>query len=86
MLPERRRDDRRIYIIIVSYCSTTIITTNAESWYFGDSEFEYIECSVEVLTRTGGKKQESHRVKFQNIIAWKGFGNLAVWQFLNSVQ
>lgn len=52
VLPERRRDDRRIcsispkycpyviiannYIIVVSYCSTAIITTNAESWYFGD--------------------------------------------------
>lgn len=42
------------------------------------AEFGYIECSVEVLTRIRGKKQESCRVKFQNIIAWKGFGNLAV--------
>lgn len=74
------------YIVIVSHCSTAIITTNVESWYLETAEFGYIECSVEVLTKVRGKKQESHRVKFQNITVWKDFGSLAVWRFLNSVQ
>ena len=73
------------YIVIVSHCSA-IITTNVESWYLETAEFGYIECSVEVLTKIRGKKQESHRVKFQNITVWKDFGSLAVWRFLNSVQ
>lgn len=72
VLSERRRDDRRIqstspkscpyviivnnYIVIVSYCSAAIITTNVESWHLETAEFGYIECSVEVLTRRRGKK------------------------------